>query len=123
MSTAAGKSNIGVQSATSLPRSIGISTSEISTSTGAAFTSNTTRPRAGEARPTSVTTTTISRFRPGYGSLLIGPDTFYYYPALPPGCQTVVVNGQAYYFCNGLYYMPYLYGGTTVFVVVPPPVP
>ena len=64
----------------------------------------------------------IRRFRPGYRTLLIGPDSYYYYPALPVGCQTVVtVSGQYYYFCDGVYYMPYLYAGTTVYVAVPPP--
>lgn len=65
----------------------------------------------------------FAHFRPGFRSVLIGPSSYYYYPALPPGCQTVVVNGQSYYLCGGIYYMPYLYEGNTIFVVVPPPIP
>jgi hypothetical protein len=62
------------------------------------------------------------RFRPGWRTVVIGPGTFYYYPALPPGCGTVVVGAQYYYFCGGVYYLPYLYQGTTIYVAVPPPV-
>jgi len=62
------------------------------------------------------------RFRPGYLPLPIGADTYYYYPQLPADCVTTVsVAGQYYYFCDGIYYMPYLYGGNTIFVAVPPP--
>jgi hypothetical protein len=61
------------------------------------------------------------RFRPGWATLAIGGGTYYYYPALPGGCGTVVVNDQLYYLCDGIYYVPYFYGGTTVYVAVPPP--
>jgi hypothetical protein len=61
------------------------------------------------------------RFRPGYRTIVIGPGTFYYYPVLPTGCGTVAVGGQYYYFCDGVYYLPYLYQGTTIYVAVPPP--
>jgi hypothetical protein len=60
-------------------------------------------------------------FRPGYRTVVIGPGTFYYYPVLPPGCGPVVANGQTYYLCSGVYYLPYLYQGATIYVVVPPP--
>jgi len=59
------------------------------------------------------------RFRPGYLSFLIGDAQYYYYDALPPDCQTVVSNGITYSLCDGVYYQPYLYGGQTVYVVVP----
>jgi len=60
-------------------------------------------------------------FRPGWRTVVIGPSTYYYYPALPSGCQTVVANGLTYYLCGGVYYMPYLYQGATIYVAVPPP--
>jgi len=63
------------------------------------------------------------RFRPGYRTLMIGPNPYYYYPVLPPGYQTVLVRGQPYYVYEGIYYQPYLYQGGTIYVVVPPPPP
>jgi hypothetical protein len=58
-------------------------------------------------------------FRPGYRSFLIGDASYYYYDDLPPDCQTVVSDGITYYLCDGVYYQPYLYGGQTVYMVVP----
>jgi hypothetical protein len=58
-------------------------------------------------------------FRPGYRSFLIGDASYYYYDALPPGYQTVVINGITYYLFDGVYYQPYIYGGQTVYMVVP----
>ena len=58
-------------------------------------------------------------FRPGYRSFLIGDASYYYYDNLPPGYQTVVINGITYYLLDGVYYQPYIYGGQTVYMVVP----
>lgn len=60
------------------------------------------------------------RFRPGYFPIVIGGGQYYYYPSLPPGCGLVVIGGATYYQCGGVYYSPYLYGGRTVYLVVPP---
>jgi hypothetical protein len=65
----------------------------------------------------------FGRFRPGYRPIVIGGAQFYIYPALPVGFTTVVVNGITYYLFNGVYYQPYIYEGTTQYMVVPPPVP
>jgi len=62
------------------------------------------------------------RFRPGYRTVVIGPTQYYAYPALPVGYQSVVVNGVTYYLHEGVYYQPYIYGGQTQYLVVPPPV-
>lgn len=58
-------------------------------------------------------------FRPGYRSFLIGDAYYYYYNDLPAGCQTVLANGITYDLCDGVYYQPYIYGGQTVYMVVP----
>jgi hypothetical protein len=63
------------------------------------------------------------RFRPGWFPIVIGDVQYYAYPALPAVCQTVVVNGVAYYLCDGIYYQPYIYQGQTVYMAIPPPVP
>ena len=39
--------------------------------------------------------------------------------SLPFGYQLVVLNGITYYLFNGVYYQPYIYGGQTVYLVVP----
>ena len=59
------------------------------------------------------------RFRPGYRSFLIGDASYYYYDNLPPNYQTVVIDGITYYLFDGVYYQAYLYGGQTVYMVVP----
>ena len=59
------------------------------------------------------------RFRPGYGSFLIGDASYYYYDDLPPDYQTLVINGLTYFLYDGVYYQPYIYGGQTVYMVVP----
>ncbi len=58
-------------------------------------------------------------FRPGYRSFLIGDASYYYYDDLPPDFQTVVIDGLTYYLFDGVYYQVYLYGGETIYVVVP----
>ena len=62
------------------------------------------------------------RFRPGWFPIVLGDLQYYAYPTLPAVCQTVVVNGVAYYLCDGIYYQPYIYQGQTVYMAVPPPV-
>lgn len=62
------------------------------------------------------------RFRPGWATLLLGGALYYYWTALPDaGCGTQVINDQTYYICDGIYYVPYFYNGTMVYVAVPPP--
>jgi hypothetical protein len=58
-------------------------------------------------------------FRPGYHSFLLGDAMYDYYDTLPGDCQPVVTNGVTYYLCDGVYYQPYVYGGQTVYLVVP----
>ena len=41
------------------------------------------------------------------------------YDNLPIGCQTVLENGITYDVCDGVYYQPYIYGGQTVYLVIP----
>jgi hypothetical protein len=64
----------------------------------------------------------LRRFRPGYRTIVVGNTLYYTYPGLPPAYRPVVVSGVTYYFADGVYYQPYLYGGQTVYMVVPPPV-
>jgi hypothetical protein len=58
-------------------------------------------------------------FRPGYNSFLIGDASYYYYASMPPGYEQVVLDGITYYLLDGVYYQPYIYGGQTVYLVVP----
>jgi len=58
-------------------------------------------------------------FRPGYRSIMLGSAQYYMYDSLPLGCQTVLGNGITYDVCDGVYYQPYIYGGQTVYLVVP----
>jgi hypothetical protein len=59
------------------------------------------------------------RFRTGYFPLLLGGAQYYGYYDLPLGCSPVVLNGATYYYCDGVYYQPYMYGGQTVYLVAP----
>jgi len=43
-----------------------------------------------------------------------------YYATLPPDAVSVVVMGQTYFFADGNYYSPMIYGGSTVFVLANP---
>jgi hypothetical protein len=61
------------------------------------------------------------RFPPGYRPFLLNGAQYYGYDGLPLGYQLVVVNGITYYLFNGVYYLPYIYGGQTVYLVVPNP--
>ena len=74
-------------------------------------------PRGGNRNP--YRDDYFRHFRPGYRSFLIGDASYYYYDDLPPGCQTVVIGGITYYLCDGVYYQAYIYGGQTVYMVVP----
>ena len=58
-------------------------------------------------------------FRSGYRPILLGGAQYYMYDSLPVGCQTVLENGITYDVCDGVYYQPYIYGGQTVYLVVP----
>ena len=61
------------------------------------------------------------RFPPGYRPFLLNGAQYYGYDSLPLGYQLVVLNGITYYLLNGVYYQPYIYGGQTVYLVVPNP--
>jgi hypothetical protein len=59
-------------------------------------------------------------FRPGFRTFLLGDALYDYYDTLPGDCQPVVNDdGSTYYLCDGVYYEPYVYGGQTVYLVVP----
>ena len=62
------------------------------------------------------------RFPPGYHSFVLSGAQYYGYYSPPVGYQQVVVNGVVYYLFDGVYYQPYMYGGQTVYLVVPAPV-
>jgi hypothetical protein len=62
------------------------------------------------------------RFPPGYYPFVFGDAQYYGYYSLPLGYQVVVLNGITYYLFNGVYYQAYIYGGQTVYLVVPGPV-
>jgi hypothetical protein len=60
------------------------------------------------------------RFRPGYLPFVLSDGYEYYgYYDLPLGYQQVVEDGITYYLFDGIYYMAYIIGGQTVYVVVP----
>jgi len=40
---------------------------------------------------------------------------------LPGGCRDVVVGGETYYYCDGVYYQVYYEGDQVVYVVVDEP--
>jgi hypothetical protein len=43
---------------------------------------------------------------------------FLYVASLPRACATVVaIDGVRYYHCGGEYYRPYIYEGTTIYVI------
>jgi hypothetical protein len=58
-------------------------------------------------------------FRPGYRPYILGGAQYYGYDDLPLGCQVVVQDGITYDLCDGVYYQPYIFGGQTVYMVVP----
>ncbi len=61
------------------------------------------------------------RFPPGYRSIVLNGAQYYGYYSLPVGYQQVLLNGILYYLFNGVYYQPYMYGGQTIYLVVPAP--
>jgi hypothetical protein len=61
-------------------------------------------------------------FPPGYRPFVFNGAQYYGYYSLPIGFQPVVINGVTYFVLNGVYYQPYMYGGQTIYLVVPPPV-
>ena len=81
-----------------------------------------TRARRPGAATAILTGPTISGdFRPGYFPFVLGDAQYYGYYSLPLGYQQVVLNGITYYLFDGVYYQPYIYGGQTVYLVVPNP--
>ncbi len=43
---------------------------------------------------------------------------FLYVSSLPQGCTTTIIyNGVRHYRCDGIYYRPYIDGGTTIYVI------
>jgi hypothetical protein len=58
-------------------------------------------------------------FPPGYSPFVFDGAQYYGYDSLPLGYQQVVLNGIIYYLFDGVYYQPYIYGGRTVYLVVP----
>ena len=59
-------------------------------------------------------------FRPGYLPFVLSDGYEYYgYYDLPPGYQQVVEDGVTYDLFDGIYYLAYIIGGRTVYVVVP----
>jgi hypothetical protein len=62
------------------------------------------------------------RFPPGYRPFVFNGAQYYGYYSLPLGYQLVVLDGITYYVLNGVYFQAYIYGGQTVYVVVPAPV-
>jgi hypothetical protein len=58
-------------------------------------------------------------FRPGYRPYLLDDAQYYGYDSLPLGYQVVMLNGITYYLFDGVYYQAYMYGGRTVYLVVP----
>jgi hypothetical protein len=62
------------------------------------------------------------RFPLGYHPFVLNGAQYYGYYGLPLGYQLVVLNGITYYLFNGVYYQAYIYGGETVYLVVPAPV-
>jgi len=64
----------------------------------------------------------FKRFPAGYHPFVLNGAQYYGYYSLPIGYTQSVLNGITYFLFGGLYYQPYIYGGQTVYVVVPPPV-
>jgi hypothetical protein len=62
-----------------------------------------------------------SHFRPGYSLFLLDGAQYYGYDSLPLGYQQVLLGGITYYFLDDVYYQAYIYGGQTVYLVVPDP--
>ena len=58
-------------------------------------------------------------FRPGYNPYVIDGAQYYGYNTLPVGYQQVVINGVVYYLFDGVYYLPYIYNGQTIYIVAP----
>jgi len=63
----------------------------------------------------------IRHFRSGYRFFILGDAEYYGYYDLAPDCEPVVIGDITYYLCDGVYYLPYIYGGQTVYLVVPAP--
>jgi hypothetical protein len=64
----------------------------------------------------------FKRFPPGYHPYVLNGAQYYGYYSLPLGFRQVVLRGITYFLFNGVYYQAYIYGGQTVYLVVPAPV-
>ncbi len=62
------------------------------------------------------------RFPPGYHPFVLNGAQYYGYYSLPVGYRQVLLNGITYFLFGGVYYKPYMYGGQTIYLVVPAPV-
>jgi hypothetical protein len=72
-------------------------------------------------RPTIYQAAYVSRFSPGFQTILVGNVAYHYYPVLPPMATFVTVGGVGFYQAGGVWYQPYAMGGQNLFLVVPPP--
>ena len=43
-----------------------------------------------------------------------------YYYSLPKGCEKVIISGELYHYCNGIYYAETIDKSDTVFIIVNP---
>lgn len=62
------------------------------------------------------------RLPPGYRPIMLNGAQYYGYNSLPRGYTQVTLNGILHFLFGGVYYRPYIYGGQTLYVAVPPPV-
>jgi len=61
----------------------------------------------------------LSRFRPGYRPFVVGDVQYYGYYNMPAPYLQTMINGVTYYISNGVYYLPRVFGGQTVYLAVP----
>jgi len=64
----------------------------------------------------------FKHFPPGYHPFVLNGAQYYGYYSLPHGYRQVVLRGITYFLFGGVYYQAYIYGGQTVYLVVPAPV-
>jgi hypothetical protein len=60
----------------------------------------------------------LSLIPPGYATLMLGQQPYFYTTMLPPGCQPVLGGGGTAFVSAGVFYQPFFYQGQTVYVVV-----
>jgi hypothetical protein len=78
-------------------------------------------PPVVSLRPMIYPSAYLSRFAPGYETMLVGNVAYYYYPTLPPAATFVPVGGQGYYQAGDVWFQPYTTAGRSLYLVVPPP--